>query len=183
MVPPACPPACPVSASNPTACRELPASISGLSTLEELSLQGNPGLAFLPDQLGSLPALRDLSAADCALAALPSSLATAPALQSLSLYGNQLHQFSPALLQVRGARGWLPRAACPPAAARWLGGKTLPSAPLALCAYYCAHYCTLRLPATSYIHAAILHCLLSCAPRVCACRPRSSSLCGWRATR
>lgn len=63
-------------------------------------MQGNPELAFLPDQLGALPALKELSAADCALAAVPASLGAAPALETLSLYGNQLRSLPPGLLQV-----------------------------------------------------------------------------------
>lgn len=96
--PPSPPPPFPAS---PPPCRELPSSISGLVALQELSLQGNPHLALLPEQLGALPALKDLSLADCSLAALPSSLATAPALETLSLYGNRLHGLPPRLLQVR----------------------------------------------------------------------------------
>ena len=76
-------------------CARLP------SHVVQVSLQGNPKLAVLPDSLGSLPALRDLCVADCALAALPSSLRGAPALQSLSLYGNQLQQFPAAVLLAR----------------------------------------------------------------------------------
>ena len=86
-------------------CRELPRSISGLSALTELSLQGNPRLALLPDELAALPALAHLSAADCGLCALPSCLRSAPALQSLSLYGNQLFQFPAVVLQVGGEGG------------------------------------------------------------------------------
>jgi hypothetical protein len=118
----------------------LPASISSLSSLEELSLQGNPGLAFLPDQLGSLPALRDLSAADCALVALPPSLATAPSLQSLSLYGNQLHQFPPALLQV-GDQG-LAAVRCRAVGRCWLAGWQ---------SNRFGSSCTVRLPAVAYM--------------------------------
>lgn len=79
---------------------ELPSSVGGLTSLEELSLQGNPRLAALPQELGTLPALRDLSAADCTLSTLPASLAAAPALESLSLYGNQLESVPTELLQV-----------------------------------------------------------------------------------
>lgn len=82
-------------------CSELPSSVTGLSRLTELCLQGNPRLALLPDTLGTLPALKDLSAADCALVAVPASLGEAPALETLSLYGNQLYQLPPNLLQAR----------------------------------------------------------------------------------
>lgn len=85
--------------------------MGGLSSLEELSLQGNPRLAALPEELGALPALRDLSAADCSLRALPASLAAAPALESLSLYGNQLESLPADLLQVRPWL-WLLAGAC-----------------------------------------------------------------------
>ncbi len=78
----------------------MPSSIGRLAKLQELGLQGNPELAFLPDQLGTLPALRELSAADCSLAAVPASLGAAPALETLSLYGNQLRSLPPGLLQV-----------------------------------------------------------------------------------
>jgi Leucine-rich repeat (LRR) protein len=79
--------------------QEVPASISRLARLQELGLQGNPGLSFLSDQLGTLPVLRELSAADCSLAAVPASLGAAPALETLSLYGNQLRSLPPGLLQ------------------------------------------------------------------------------------
>lgn len=84
--------------------------MGGLSSLEELSLQGNPRLAALPEELGALPALRDLAAADCALRMLPATLAAAPALESLSLYGNQLESLPAELLQVCAAL-WAGRAA------------------------------------------------------------------------
>ncbi|KAI3428648.1 hypothetical protein D9Q98_007471 [Chlorella vulgaris] len=88
--------------------RELPADMGGLTALQELSLQGNPQLASVPESLASLPALRDLSVADCALAALPATLRAAPALESLSLYGNQLHEFPTAVLQAPKLRTlWL----------------------------------------------------------------------------
>lgn len=87
-------------------CSEVPSSLSRLAKLQELSLQGNPGLSILPDQLGTLPALRELSAADCSLAAVPASLGAAPTLETLSLYGNQLRSLPPGLLQV-GRTGWL----------------------------------------------------------------------------
>ena len=94
----ACAPAPPAPARR----RDLPSGVSGLSRLQELSLQGNPELAILPDALGMLPALRELSAADCGLAAVPASLGSAGALETLSLYGNQLRSLPPGLLQVRG---------------------------------------------------------------------------------
>ena len=64
----------PCLSACPLLCSELPASIGGLSALEELSLQGNPRLSSLPAELGTLPALRDLSAADCALTSVPAEL-------------------------------------------------------------------------------------------------------------
>jgi hypothetical protein len=62
--------------------------------------QGNPGLTALPRELGQLPKLQQLSAADCALEWVPAELGQAPTLQSLTLYGNRLQEVPPAVLQV-----------------------------------------------------------------------------------
>lgn len=63
-------------------------------------LQGNPPLAALPPELGQLPRLKHLSAADCSLERVPPELGHLPQLQSLSLYGNQLAEVPPGILQV-----------------------------------------------------------------------------------
>ena len=66
----------------------MPASFSGLASLRELWIQGNPPLTALPPELGACPALEQLSAADCGLCSLPAELGQAPALKALTVYGN-----------------------------------------------------------------------------------------------
>jgi len=70
--------------------RSLPSSVATLAALKELWVQGNPYLTSLPAEIGELPALKQFSAADCALTEIPEAFAKAPALKSLLFYGNKL---------------------------------------------------------------------------------------------
>jgi hypothetical protein len=79
--------------------RELTPSVAGLQSLRELWLQGNPDLAMLPQQLGELLTLKELSVADCGLVGLPQALSRLPALEAASFYGNRLADVPPSLLE------------------------------------------------------------------------------------
>ena len=79
----------------------LPDAIGALTKLKELSLTGN-NITALPDSIGSLRALTTLSLADNKLAGLPDAMGQLTALKNLYLGDNQLSSLPEWICQLTG---------------------------------------------------------------------------------